>query len=451
MSSAAGSGRRGRHRRGRGGEIVPRLEGGCNPKFTPISTVPPEKIFDFVYLTDEKTIQYLNQHGRIVIMIRGPPGTRKEVLSDLICKIYPSSVICCAHDFFSTSPKKRDRFSVRESHKWCEEKLKDHCKRNAPIIILKNTHIRKYEFEEYLNIIRNHNYTLILAETPRKYKLSKEVLEMTNRKGLDTEYLGKRMFQWDECVPWFTGWFLNPTDSEWLFQKSQEVLSLLFEDEKEFKDSLSINGNINENFSQETVVFCIGSYCNLGRTDDGRACYLIGEVQDYCGKMSELRICSLIVKEKMLLAVVQLSSEQHNITLLGQESRNLPRKREPNDPLIDTMNSLRIQDDYGILNDTVGEIDKTNSKLTFESKEIQTEDSLLATYGFILLGRKRSLKSSPLFSDLTNTNGLYYYLSAEKPDKTVCIDGKVGYQVGDAWIVKMDSYHVCKSVFTGLY
>lgn len=429
-----------------------RISGGSQPEYVPLDNVPPEKAFDFVYLTDDDTIKYLNEHGRIAFVIRGPPGTRKELLKKLLLETYKKSVTCSADDYFSLPfASERSKASLKTSHDWCEERLAEYCNQNAPCIILKNSHIRKWELDPYLNILRKNYYTVILCETTRKFKVNAKILEHSNTKGLKRNYFSRRLKQWDEIVPWFTGWFLNPSDTEWIFKKSEEILST-FSKNEEFKKVDFHSEEIK--FYQEPVVFCIAAYCCAGQTDEGRALYLNAEIQEQYGKMFELCISFLVIYKKMLIAAVQYTDQQYRLTVSQKKTDFPPRKKDDLDLLRESMNQMSVRDQLDEVDDHAAHVQAATSQKTFKTTE-KSSASPANKYGFMLLGREKKEDKSPLFSQMTDcenlTNILNRFNDGTGVEAKTRIEEVTAYKVENATVLELNDYYVCQSVFTGLY
>lgn len=93
-------------------------------KFALGSDVDKEEIFDYPYLTDEKTISFIKEHGRVMIIIRGPNSTLKATLSEMITTLYPTAQHCCADHYFSKtfSPPDRNKDTLKLAHRYCQKK-----------------------------------------------------------------------------------------------------------------------------------------------------------------------------------------------------------------------------------------------------------------------------------------------------------------------------------------
>lgn len=56
-------------------------------------------------------------------------------------------------------------------------RVKNACQSNCHPIIVKNTHMKKFELQKYLDYAAEYNYTVIMAVTLHKFKVTPEVIE----------------------------------------------------------------------------------------------------------------------------------------------------------------------------------------------------------------------------------------------------------------------------------
>ncbi|GFU74283.1 2',3'-cyclic-nucleotide 3'-phosphodiesterase [Trichonephila clavipes] len=93
-------------------------------KYVPGSDVDSGDIFLFPFTTDEVSIKFIKEHGRIMFIIRGPPGTGKDSLTNMLVDCYSKSQIFSADSYFSNtfSRGSRDRGSLVASHDYCQKK-----------------------------------------------------------------------------------------------------------------------------------------------------------------------------------------------------------------------------------------------------------------------------------------------------------------------------------------
>ncbi|UYV67552.1 hypothetical protein LAZ67_5001177 [Cordylochernes scorpioides] len=179
--------------------------------------------FDFI--AQRETIDYLNDHGRIVFCVRGFPGSGKESLRELLEQTYPTAKIFCA----KLCPFDKDQSNRGKSHSWCKDLLIEALKMGHSPLILVNSFIKEFELEQYLIELRNFDCTIIMMDTSNFFEFGimvsdpQDLVKTTHQK-LDEEYFSKRLSKWCDYIPWYTGWFLNPADSDELFQYAIKVL-----------------------------------------------------------------------------------------------------------------------------------------------------------------------------------------------------------------------------------
>lgn len=187
-------------------------------KFMLGSDVDKDVVFDHQFLINKETVSYIQEHAKVMFLIRGPPGTGKATLSEMITEKYPISSFCRADDYFKNSfaSPARSKDSLKLSHDYCQKKANTACANDARIIIVQNTHMRKWEMQTYLDLAACYNYTVIMAITLYRFDVTPENLLANNTDGLDYYYLRKRLQQWQDIPPTLTGWFLCPKDASYL-------------------------------------------------------------------------------------------------------------------------------------------------------------------------------------------------------------------------------------------
>ncbi|UYV67526.1 hypothetical protein LAZ67_5001117 [Cordylochernes scorpioides] len=216
-----------------------------------------EDITTFDFISKQETINFLNANGRIVFCIRGFPGSGKRHLREFMAKKYPDADIFSAK-FYPLFSDKEIQNNRKPSHIWCEELLIEALKNGQSPIILVNSFIREFELETYFEILRAYACTIIMMDTSQVLKFGFKDLVQTTSQNLKTFYFRDRLPQWCDYVPWYTGWFLNPADSDELFRYSIKVL-------------------------------------------------------DWNGRMSDLNIVGFLIDQDLLLAIVSLTQEQQKL------------------------------------------------------------------------------------------------------------------------------------------
>lgn len=289
---------------------------------TPNTDLCFEEVLNFPFLTDEKTRDYLNNHGRVMFIIRGPSGTRKHKMASMFLSKYPSSEVYCADDYFAEpfAPGIKSRENLKTSHHYCEEKALKACQESKSPIVIKNTSIRKWEMQYYINLAIEYCYTTIMVVMTRKLRVTSKVLEKTNTQGLKEPYFNRRLRQWEEVVPVYTGWTLSPVDTSYLMREYEKCLESLSElqDFTELYCTLD-NASAKDYFTPEYFPFCIATYCQNGTNSSAKSYYLSPHVQAVYGKVFPLVIQAFIVTKALTAAVVHLSKDMETLVLENSE------------------------------------------------------------------------------------------------------------------------------------
>lgn len=94
-------------------------------KFIPGSDAEAEDIFKYPFFDDDETKQFINNHGRIMFIVRGPPGTGKKTLTDLMLRNYSEGVVCSADHYFDRTftASSRTKQSLKNSHDYCHKRF----------------------------------------------------------------------------------------------------------------------------------------------------------------------------------------------------------------------------------------------------------------------------------------------------------------------------------------
>lgn len=412
-----------------------------NEKKLPVpgSDEAPEKIFTFPFLQDDATIEYLKKHNRIIFLIRGPPGTGKETLAAMMTTLYPSSIIFSAKQYFEKLlSEPRDKKSGIKSHEWCRKKVEDGCRKSIPVIVIRNTHVRKWEVNPYIQIARQFQYTIIIADTSKKFFFDSQVLAKSNTQGLTAQYFEYRLRQWDEIIPWYTGWFLSPADTHWLYNKSKELLDILLEI-KDLKNDDNLPSDLN--YKNERELFCIGC---------GSDHFLDTKVQDELGKMSHINIIAFILTADIMAALVKLTPEQYNICSIGKKMKCQSLSK---DILSQTIESLSIEDhtimtENKFLNETYG------SESTVETAAQENDILCVENCSYIVIKHSKTASfpyiknmnafNKIIFSEIAKQGSIQFDQFLGSEEIKIC-------QIKEAWFIFPNKQYTLQSIFTGLY
>lgn len=131
-------------------------------------------------------------NSRVVVLLRGCSGSGKSEFANYLACLTdevsscPKVCIVSADDFF-TDKDGNYNFNHEKlglAHRQCKNKFFTCLKENVPLIIVSNTNSKEYEFNYYLDIAKQFNYTVfsIVIENRHGNKNSHNVPEATIQK-----------------------------------------------------------------------------------------------------------------------------------------------------------------------------------------------------------------------------------------------------------------------------
>ncbi|KAM8940292.1 NEDD4-binding protein 2 [Pelodytes ibericus] len=165
--------------------------GNINPKGLP-STGPhselksPKKITPFV--------------GKVLILLRGAPGSGKTTLARMLLQKNPAGVILSTDDYFSREgPYHYDPSCLGDAHEWNHGRAKEAFENSVSPIIIDNTNLQGWEMKPYVSMALKHKYKVTFREPDTWWKFKPKELERRNRHGVKKEKIS-RMLDYYEHV-----------------------------------------------------------------------------------------------------------------------------------------------------------------------------------------------------------------------------------------------------------
>ncbi len=139
-----------------------------------------------------------NYPSKFVFILRGLPGTGKDIISQLLATIPKEPVILSTDDFFLKAGKYQfDKTLLKEAHEDTWNKFKVSVNNDCPFIVVNNTNIKKFHYSHYLDYAQRHGYLVSLVIIPHNDVTNKE-LAQRNIHGVDQDTI-RRMrnaFEW---------------------------------------------------------------------------------------------------------------------------------------------------------------------------------------------------------------------------------------------------------------
>ncbi|GFY43829.1 uncharacterized protein TNIN_413071 [Trichonephila inaurata madagascariensis] len=389
-----------------------------------------------------------------MFLIRGPPGTGKATLSEMINEKYPKAAFCCADDYFKNSfaSPTRSKNSLKLSHDYCQNKAKTACANDSRIVIVQNTHMRKWEVQYYLNLAACYNYTVIMAITLYRFDVTPKTLVANNTDGLDYSYLRKRLNQWEDIPPTVTGWFLCPKDASYLQYLALNSLKALIGDGMFCRVfDMYDTDEVANYFKARRLQFCLAGYA----TDslEMKEYYLSNIVQYLYGKCFTIQILGYHITLSGVSAIVHVNDIME--LLMYEGKNNFSRSCD----FSNFMNALGINDNPSEHGKTMAfkdesEPPETSTAILEEWKE--NEDISASKCSFIHLAQRSDdicdvgkLKKAIQLSLLEAADD-----KSQIPDASfIELDNgsKICRIKQNEWLVKAPMKVNIKTTFTGLY
>lgn len=316
----------------------------------PVDTSEVVKLLEVPYLKDEDTVAFLRTHGRVLFLVRGPPGSGKHPVLEEFKKLYPGSKDYCAEMFFREDVSRDwNTNSRKEAHQLCQKKIDEFMAQDSPIIININTNIQVWEVNRYVDMAARHNYTVILVNMPHHFLLNTETLLQTNKDkpyGLSERYLSERLKIWEEVHPYATGWSPRPRDAAELLRRFHQMREALEKADPTMAPKDAVNTMV--------TPFALARICLFGRVKADEDYCGSEKVKKAYGRKDTLAVFGYAVAKGFVFAVVKLSEAQTTLTdvleRIGDGSNgevdadDLNRLREAN-VTVDDWKEVRTEED----------------------------------------------------------------------------------------------------------
>lgn len=255
----------------------------------------------------DETVHFLRSHGRLFFLVRGPPGSGKNIVADELSELYPDSSAYWSDKMFCT-PMAPERSSekLRESHDLCLSRIENFMKDNVSVIINRNTNVMVWEVAKFLVLAAKYGYTIILVNMPHHFNLDAKVLTVTNNKGLDESYISNRVRKWEEVHPLATGWAPRPKDAAQLLQRYRQL-------REDLRDK-GATPTLKDVANSCVFPFCLARLALFGwKSADSDYCDS-PKVRAAYGRKDTLRVLGYAEARGFVFAVAELTDAQKSLT-----------------------------------------------------------------------------------------------------------------------------------------
>lgn len=158
-----------------------------------LGRVMSDSALNFPFLYDPSTKRVI-ERSKVLFLMRGLSGSGKSTVVRAITETYPASIVCSADDYFLRDGVYRfDASLLSSAHSACQSKAKTACNNGVPVVIIDNTHVRRWEMKSYLELASHRNYVVVLVLPKTPWRWNPVELAARNKHGVDVETLQRKV------------------------------------------------------------------------------------------------------------------------------------------------------------------------------------------------------------------------------------------------------------------
>ncbi|KAK3851203.1 hypothetical protein Pcinc_042134 [Petrolisthes cinctipes] len=191
-------------------------------------------------LLDKDTIDYVKR-SRVMVVLKGLPGSGKSRIARKIAEIYKDTVICSADDFFiQDGVYKFDKDELKNAHETCQKKALEAAQRGRNIIVIDNTNVRAWESKYYLKLAGQYQYVPLILEAATPWAKDPDELAKRNSHGVTKNVLERKVKDYEPVLPLYYWWYLNKADSNAVMTLARDWLRKALKVHEFFQDFSTI-------------------------------------------------------------------------------------------------------------------------------------------------------------------------------------------------------------------
>jgi len=102
-------------------------------------------------------------HKRVVVLLRGVPGSHKSTVTAHFLKTLPDSVSCSADHFFVKPNGDYEWYAkgLGKAHQTCRTLFEKHLSDKKTCVFVDNTNIKTVDYQYYLELAKKNNYYVV--------------------------------------------------------------------------------------------------------------------------------------------------------------------------------------------------------------------------------------------------------------------------------------------------
>ncbi|XP_053560013.1 NEDD4-binding protein 2 [Bombina bombina] len=161
-------------------------------------TAPPEPA-PLIFPLNPKRISHFA--GKVLIMLRGAPGSGKTTLARQLLKHNPVGCILSTDDYFvKDGHYLYDPNCLGEAHEWNQKRAKEAFEKNISPIIIDNTNLQGWEMKPYVSLALQFRYKVMFREPDTWWKFKPKELERRNTHSVTKEKIKKMLENYEKNV-----------------------------------------------------------------------------------------------------------------------------------------------------------------------------------------------------------------------------------------------------------
>ncbi|XP_018419928.1 PREDICTED: LOW QUALITY PROTEIN: NEDD4-binding protein 2 [Nanorana parkeri] len=139
--------------------------------------------------------------GKVLILLRGAPGSGKSTMARMLLEQNPTGVILSTDDYFCQNGQYQyDVNCLSEAHDWNQNRAKDAFEKNVSPIMIDNTNLQGWEMKPYVSMAMKYKYKVTFREPDTWWKYKPRELERRNNHGVKKEKIIKMLENFDRVT-----------------------------------------------------------------------------------------------------------------------------------------------------------------------------------------------------------------------------------------------------------